>query len=271
MTEPLRIATWNLEHLSANGDEGCISRTAEDFEIIKRSIDLQDFDVVAFQEVKDQTAAEMVFPTTDWNIEMSSRPHQKSTRECMEAPGRLIQHLGTGFAVKKGIEYDRNKDSRTLNLNNPFERWGTDISIRAKTNLRLLNVHLTSGCWGSDQDKDDEKRSKCVNLKKQFDILSKWRDARIESEESFVILGDFNRRLAVPDDWGWNMLNTSNQSLQLLTSAGGSRCHPIYPEFIDHIIVGDLTQSLHVGDSFLEGPRVADHPDHCAVSAEFNL
>ena len=271
VADPLRVAAWNLEHLNADGSEGCVERTAADFERIKQSIQKQDFDVVAFQEVKDRAAAEKVFPPTEWNIEMSTRPQQEPSSECWDVPGRYLQHLGTGFAIRIGIDYERHEDLKALGLDNDFQRWGTDISVKAESSLRLLSVHLASGCWSDAQDQDDARSNTCANLKKQFNVLVEWRDARLQVEESFVILGDFNRRLALPEDWGWTMLNTPDHKLQLLASVGSSNCDSRFPEFIDHIVVGELTQSLYIGDSFLEGPRVADHPDHCAVSAEFEL
>ena len=271
IAEPLRIAAWNLEHLNSDGNEGCIERTEADYEHIKQSIRKQEFDIVAFQEVKDLAAAETVFPPTEWNIEMSSRPQPKPALECWDAPGRFLQHLGTGFAIRKSIEYTRHRDLEELGLDDGFQRWGTDISVKADSSLRLLSVHLISGCWSDTEDQDETKDSECAKLRKQFNTLVKWRDARLDTNESFVILGVFNRRLALPEDWGWEMLHASDHTIELLSSAGDSTCDPRYPDFIDHVVVGDLNQSLYVGDSFLEGPRIADHPDHCAVSAEFDL
>ena len=271
VAEPLRIAAWNFEHLNADGSEGCIDRTDEDYELLRQSVRKQKFDVVAFQEVNDLAAAETVFSPTEWNLEISKRPQREPTRECYDSPGRFLQHIATGFAIRKGIDYKRHTDVKELGLGRNFHRWGTDISIESESNLRLLNVHLASGCWGSREDEDEGRATTCANLRTQFETLVEWRDARIGANDSFVILGDFNRRLAVPQDWGWTMLNTKDRTLELLTTAGGSKCHPRFTEFIDHIIVGDLTGSLLVENSFREGPRVADHPDHCAVFADFEL
>ncbi|MCY3540388.1 MAG: endonuclease [Gammaproteobacteria bacterium] len=269
--EPLRVAAWNLEHLNADGSEGCIDRTEADFTLMKQSILEQEFDVVAFQEVKDLAAAEKVFSPTEWNIEVSKRPHQEPNMECLDALGRFRQHIATGFAIRKGIDYERHDDVKSLGLGHNFHRWGTDISIKSGSNLRLLNVHLVPGCWSNTEDEDEAKKAQCADLRTQLEILVEWRDARLDGNESFAILGDFNRRLALPKDWGWTLLNTKDQKLELLTSAGGSKCHPSFSEFIDHIIVGDLNGSLLVKNSFREGPRIADHPDHCAVSADFEL
>lgn len=269
--DPLRIATWNLEHLNADGSEGCIDRTAADYELMKEFVRKQAFDVVAFQEVKDLAAAETVFPPSEWNLELSKRPQQEPTLECLDAPGRFRQHIATGFAISKGIDYERHKDVKKLGLGHNFHRWGTDISIKSDSNLRLLNVHLVPGCWSNVEDEDVAKETHCANLKTQFEILVEWRDARLDANESFAILGDFNRRLALPKDWGWTMLDTKDQKLELLTSAGGSRCHPLFSEFIDHIVVGDLKGSLLLKNSFREGSRIGEHPDHCAVSADFEL
>ena len=271
VAEPLRIAAWNLEHLNADGSEGCIDRTAADYELLKQSVRKQQFDVVAFQEVKDLAAAEKVFSPTEWNLELSKRPQQEPTLECFDKPGRFRQHIATGFAIRKGIDYERHNDLKKLGLGHDFHRWGTDISIKSDSILRLLNVHLVPGCWSNTEDEDEAKDTECANLRTQFEILVEWRDARLDANESFAIVGDFNRRLALPKDWAWTMLDTKDQNLKLLTSAGGSKCHPLFSEFIDHIVVGDLTGALLVKNSFREGPRIADHPDHCAVFADFEL
>ena len=150
-----------------------------------------------------------------------------------------LGHLGTGFAIRKGISYRRHGDLADLGMGNPFQRWGTDITVRADgRELRLLSVHLASGCWGRKQDGESRRRKTCAILRGQMRSLRAWTDARRAEGAAFVILGDFNRRLALPGDWAWRLLSPPGAPLSLLTRGVASRCNPRYPDFIDHLIAG---------------------------------
>ena len=267
----LRIAAWNLEHLNADGSEGCIERTEADYNLITDSINKLEYDIVALQEVKDETAARRVFSKEEWNIEMSKRPAKPADRECWGAPGRYLQHLGTGFAIRKGIQYLRHDDVEALGLEDDFQRWGTDITIIGDTNLRMISVHLASGCHGASDDTREDKADICTKLRKQIDLIAKWRDERVEQGVPFIILGDFNRRLAVDGDWAWSTLSTDESPMFLVTGDIEPKCDPRYSELIDHIAADAKALELSVEGSALEGPRVDEHPDHCAVSSIFRL
>lgn len=267
----VRIAAWNLEHLNANGDEGCVTRSQEDFDNITSTVDRLQFDVVAFQEVKDEAAARRVFAEDQWEIEMSSRPPMQVERECWGLPGRYLRHLATGFAIRKGISYRRNSDFEDLGLGDDFQRWGTDITLVGDTEVRLLSVHLRSGCWGTTQDIDASRNDTCLTLRKQIEKLAEWRDERFAEKTPFLILGDFNRRLAVTSDWAWSLLSSTENPLHLVTSSIATKCDQRYSELIDHIVADTTMGSLVAPKSTTEGPRVGEHPDHCAVSTLLQL
>lgn len=267
----LTIAAWNLEHLNADGTEGCIERTETDYEIITEHVEEMRFDVVALQEIKDVAAARRVFSDEDWNIELSNRRASEPNRECWGAPGRMLQHLATGFAIRKGVEYVRHEDYSDLSTGNDFQRYGTDITVGSSQSVRLLSVHLASGCWGPPQDKDPERSATCETLNEQFDHLADWISDRHADDENFVILGDFNRRLAMSNDWGWEKLVAANSEIALLTSELEANCDPRYTDLIDHLIVDTATRKLVDKKSIREGRRVAESPDHCSVSARFKL
>ncbi len=267
----LRIAAWNLEHLNANEKEGCLIRTQEDYDIITESIKELEFDIVAIQEVKDVAAARRVFSETNWNVELSKRPPMKARRECWGLPGQYLQHLATGFAIRKGVSYQRNPDFEAIGLDDDFQRWGTDITILEGKKLRLLSVHLRTGCWGPTQDEDESRSATCDTLRSQVRELVRWRDERQEEEMGFAILGDFNRRLDVPDDWAWSTLSAGASPLHLLTGGIKAKCDERYPRLVDHIAVDKAALQLVVEGSTKEGPRVAEHPDHCAVYTTIQL
>ena len=98
-----------------------------------------------------------------------------------------------------------------------------------------------------------------------------WADARRAEGSAFVILGDFNRRLAVRDDWAWRILSPPSAPLVLPTSELTTQCNPRYTELIDHLVLGGGAEALLVPGSVHESPRQGEHPDHCAVSADFRL
>ena len=89
--------------------------------------------------------------------------------------------------------------------------------------LRLLLVHLISGCWGMREDRNQKRRPICDTLRGQIRHLKDWADARQAEAAPIVILGDFKRRLALKGDWSWQLLSPPRASLRLLTSGARAR------------------------------------------------
>ena len=268
----LRIATWNLELLKDTDREGCIPREEADYAAIARQVEALDADIVAFQEVENEAAARRVFSPSKWYVEVSARPVPHSNRTCRERPEALLGHLATGFAIRRGIDYRRETDLSALGSRSPFDRWGTDITVtQGESELRLLSIHLRSGCWGAGEDSASGRASTCRALHEQLRALRDWSDARRAQEAEFVILGDFNRRLAIPGDAGWATLSPPGAPLRLVTTGRISRCDPRFVEFIDHLVLGGRAAQALVPDSFGEAPREGLHPDHCAIAATLDL
>ena len=268
----LRIATWNLEHLDDTDGDGCVGRTQPDYDAMARQVAALDADIVAYQEVENEAAARRVFPASTWDIAMSSRPRMDAPRPCRDRPHATLGHLGTGFALRRGVDWRRNPDLSALGEGRPFQRWGTDITLAADgRDLRLLSVHLRSGCWGKAQDADARRDPTCTLLRRQIARVKAWADARRSEGTAFVILGDFNRRLALPDDWAWRILSPPSAPLRLATAAISTRCDPRYPSLIDHLVAGGGAGHMLVPASVREAPRRGPHPDHCAISAVFEL
>ena len=235
----LRIAAWNLEHLNDTDMEGCVPRVQADYDAIRRRVMELDADIVAFQEVENEAAARRVFPAPGWHVEMSARPAMGPGAACRNRPESRLGHLATGFAVRRGIAYRRGADLAGLANGNPFQRWGTDIAVtEGGRELRLLSGHLKSGCWGAEQDRDGGRDETCAVLRDQVSRLKAWADARRAGGVAFVILGDFNRRLAVPGGWAWRMLSPPSAPLHLPTVGLMAVCDPRFKEFIDHLVVG---------------------------------
>ena len=171
----LRVAAWNLEHLDDSDGDGCVGRKSADYAALARRIQELDADVVAFQEVENAAAAHRVFPASDWHIEMSRRPATGRSRACWGKPEAGLGHLATGFAIRGGLESRRNSDLKALGGAAAFQRWGTEITIAAGSReLRLLSVHLRTGCWGAKQDGENRARKACATLRGQMDRLKSW-------------------------------------------------------------------------------------------------
>ena len=268
----LRVAAWNLEHLDDANGAGCVGREDGDYTVLGERIDALGADVVAFQEVENAAAAKRVFDPERWSVEVSSRPPTGYGRTCYDRPRQRLGHLATGIAVREGIEYRRNDDFSALAGGNPYLRWGTDITlVRDGQELRVLSVHLKSGCWGADQDDDASREDTCATLREQMETLSDWIAERREAGEAFVIAGDFNRRLTVPGDWAWALLREHAPTLSLSTVGRISRCDERFLEYIDHLAFDTGTGLSMALGSFEEAERRVPHPDHCAVSARFNV
>ena len=149
----LRVAAWNLEHLNDTDGQGCVPRESADYDAIAQQVVALRADVVAFQEVENETAARRIFPSGSWHVAMSSRPAMNPGRACWDRPAVRLGHLATGFAIRHGIAWRRNEDLTALGAGDGFQRWGTDITVTVNgRDLRLLSVHLRTGCWGAKQD-----------------------------------------------------------------------------------------------------------------------
>ena len=266
----LRIATWNLEHLNDTDAAGCVPREQADYDAIADRIREIGPDVVAFQEVENAAAALRVFPASHWHVEVSTRPEPAGdARECWGLPGQYLEHQATGFAIRKQIVYQRNADLYSLGDLAATLRWGTDITVTfGDRQLRLLSVHLKSGCWSAEQDSDPSRTETCATLSDQILELRAWADLQEAEGIAFGILGDFNRRFAVSDDRAWRALSPESSPLELLTADLEFQCDPRFDEFIDHIVLDADAAALLVPESTREWPRHGDHPDHCAVSAD---
>ena len=275
----LRIAAWNLEHLDDANGEGCVGREDADYSALATRIEELDADIIAFQEVENAAAAHRVFPASDWHVEISGRPPMQRSRACWGKPEARLGHLATGFAIRREVAYRRNEDLKALGGGQAFQRWGADITVTAApgsgsgagSELRLLSVHLKTGCWGRKQDRDNGSRKTCATLRAQIERLEAWADARRAEDTPFVVLGDFNRRLALSDDWAWAVLSPPSTPLVLPSAGVPFRCDPRYPAFIDHLVAGGGGEVMLVDGSFREWPRQRPHPDHCAVSAVFRM
>ncbi len=265
----LKIASWNLEHLAESDGLGCRARNEADYAALRGYADQLDADVIAFEEVENAAAAARVFLPDRYQIVMSNRPssgrHGFCGRDATDGP--TIRDQKVGFAIRKGIAFKRNPDLSELATGNPDLRWGVDITLGGSKPLRLLALHLKSGCSAGDEKKP------CPVLFDQVPVLQKWIEARRAEGIPFALLGDWNRRLAMPEDAVWKRLN---ESTTLLDSAEekGTVCVKRFSDFIDHIVLDPKAAARRVPGSFSEftyGVAEDQHPsDHCPITLKID-
>ena len=176
--------------------------------------------------------------------------------------------MATGLAIHRGVAYRRNDGLKSPGEGDPSQGWARDIRVTGGgRDLRLLPVHLKTECWGAGEDRDDRREEVCAVLHSQMMHLKDWAGARRAEGTAFVVLGGFNRRLAVPGDWAWGLLSSPSAPLHLATSSLITRCDPRFTELIGHLVLGERSQAMLVANSIRELPRHGTHPDHYSVPA----
>jgi endonuclease/exonuclease/phosphatase family metal-dependent hydrolase len=274
----LKIAAWNIEHLAAADGEGCKPRTDADYAVLAAYAEALDADVIALQEVQSEAAARRVFPANEYDIVMNGQPYPPDQGTCGQnaAQKRLPQR--TGFAIRRGVGYTVNPSLQALDTSDiPGQpvRWGADVTIAGPVPVRLLSVHLKSGCSSGNDAADDD----CPILMRQVPVIESWIAARETNGEAFAVLGDFNRRLGPQDAQVWSVWQAARKPgaglrLAALDMAGGPhapRCDGgRYKEFIDHIVLSQGAFAVTDPSSFSElvyAERGEAMPsDHCPVS-----
>ena len=200
----IRIASWNLNllHWRTGGAlwRGAIARGEGDYDTLARYARDLNADIIAFQEVNGPRAAARVFPVRDYDLHLSGRHDSR------------FDDIHNGFAVRKG-RFDRvvKRDYPTLGIGagSRYElRWGVDLTVfRNGRILRLLNVHLKSGCFVKSLENPVSRH--CRKLARQVAPLESWIDTSWREGVPFVVLGDFNRAMDRygPKDHLWRAID----------------------------------------------------------------
>lgn len=261
----LKIATWNLNWLTARpaGDPilppDVQLRVPGDFGLIRRYALFLDADVVAIEEVDGPAVAARIFPPDRYAIHMTA--------------DHVVQRVG--FAIRRGIPFTANPDLTALDPDPaaPFPlRSGADVTLHlAGGPLRLLAVHLKTGCW--EKSLRSHLRA-CALLNAQLPVLQDWMAARRRERMPFVVLGDFNRRMAAGDPF----LAALERAAPVIvpTSTQSDPCWNERSAFIDHIVIGGPAESWLVPNSlavlaYRETPAWKERlSDHCPVSVKLD-
>jgi len=261
----LRIASWNLEFLAEKNGAGCEPRNAKDYEAMKQIADSLGADVIAFQEAENLAAAARVFDPAKYNIVMERRPGETTGTCGGRHPDQPFIRQAVGFAVRRGIAFDRNPDVTSLMIGNPQLRSGIDITLRPKgfAAIRLLGVHLKSGCASGNEN------SACPTLMQQIPVVEAWIDDAAKGRVRFAVLGDWNRQLAKPGDQVWAAIDDGeprNADLRLADENISPRCDPRFKAFIDHVVLDRRAAKSFAGFSETTyGQNEKHYSDHCPV------
>ncbi len=259
----LRLATWNIAFLDLPGRSSVSARTEDDYARLKAYGEQLEADVVVVQEVAGRNSVHMVFPRPDWSVECEDR--ESSQNVC------VATRVGVGWRVDVGEDYEE------LAVGNPRLRRGLDFTIsrRGYEPLRVLGLHMKSGCFTGDRG------DSCVTFFNQLIALERWIDARAREQVPFAVLGDFNRQLTAQDR-AWLELDDAVPSRADLTrSIPQGETTPCWPEryreFIDHVVL-DVGAAEWLVDSGQQPYTETGHDtwalrlsDHCPVWADLDV
>ncbi|WP_066793603.1 endonuclease/exonuclease/phosphatase family protein [Sphingomonas soli] len=263
----LKVASWNLEFLAEKDGAGCKPRTGADYAAMRAIADGLDADVIAFQEAESIAAAARVFDPERYTIVMEKRPGVVSGTCGGNNASQMFIRQAVGFAIRKDLKFDRHADVTDLQLGNPNLRSAVDITVRPANGqpLRLLSIHLKSGCFAGSQG------PACESFLPQVPVLERWIDTAAAGPTRFIVLGDWNRRLAGPNDPVWAELDDgdpANADLMLADQGIRPKCDPRYQDFIDHIVL-DRRATLDF-NAFAETPyaTATRYSDHCPIAVQ---
>lgn len=267
--DQLRIASWNLEFLAEHNGEGCHPRSDADYAEMRKIADGLRADVIAFEEAENEAAAARVFDPAKYVIVMEQRAGKPGGSCGSDAPGQTFIRQAVGFAISKDLAFTRAPDVTDLEVGNPNLRSGVDITLHPNGGepLRLLAVHLKSGCFSGTTG------SACPQLLKQIPVVEHWIEAAAVGPTRFAVLGDWNRRLALPGDTFWTTIDTGNPpdaELKLADAGTKPTCDPRYDAFIDHVVLDKRAgQELK---HFQETTFAPGHypSDHCPISVDLS-
>ncbi len=258
----LKVATWNMEWLTARPAGGpdlpddAAPKRDDDIRTLARYAARLDAAVVALQEVDTPALVARIFPPDRYQVLITADP--------------VVQKVA--LVVRRGIAVIRHPDLVALDVAAPGRRRlrsGLDVTLTLDGRpLRLLAVHLKSGCW--DGPLQGSTRDACVDLTRQLPVLQAWIGARRGEGVPFLVLGDFNRRLKSGD-----ALLAGLDAAAPLAVATAGHASPCWggEDFIDQILAGGPARqwlrpsSLRVLVYRETDPALKERlSDHCPVS-----
>jgi endonuclease/exonuclease/phosphatase family metal-dependent hydrolase len=289
----VKLATWNMNNLHNVVGEplrpGAPTRSEADYELLRKYRDRLNADVIALQEVNGPRAAGLVFPPDQYDLYFSARYIEDlvTGKAAHSDPEQRSDRIYTGFAVRRGVfDAVSKRDVPSLGVIHGADgrpvRWGTEILVEKDGQLlRLLSVHLKSGCHGASLD--SPTTPDCVTLAAQRPPLEAWIDGAARQLVPFVILGDFNRRIDRfgQDDHLWREIDDGDPpglDLWRLPLNREAECNAAFPQPIDFLVLDDRAWEMAEKASFQEitydtedQDLVRGTPsDHCPISVRLS-
>lgn len=269
VTSQLTVATWNMEHFTTENAQGCRLRSPQEFAALISYAKRVNADVYAIQEAASEEALRAIFPVSAWNIYFSGRADSDSY-ECREN-GRQSTQQKVAVVTRKSLTVAGVEQFAALGLTEHGLRYGVEVDVATDAGpLSILAVHLKSGCFVQDYRQKDSRA--CNILSRQVPQLQRWIKQHEQEGRPYLILGDFNHRLAEPGNYFASQIkaSVSPESQLTLATAGSVGCHPKYPAPIDHIWAGGfdtpgIQQHITVW-AYQDMAVDAMLSDHCAVS-----
>lgn len=265
------VATWNIAWfgdgvsdavLVGNQRGGRFLRDEADFERLREVVTrLADHgvEVVGLQEVENAAAVRRIFPSTDWELFLSTR----DTDPEWSQRTAIVVRRGAGWRVQRRPDViEWSPQGR--------DRHGVDLTLtRGEERVRILTVHFQSGC--NNEPLHSGKRQ-CGFLRMQLAVLKGWLFERLEEEVPTVVAGDWNRVLSRPGDEAAEGLPGSPLILPPVGSSPGC-WDGFFDHYVDHIVAfapGGREVSPEAFEEMRYGaPRSARDrlSDHCPLVA----
>ncbi|WP_051326795.1 endonuclease/exonuclease/phosphatase family protein [Aliagarivorans taiwanensis] len=266
------IGTWNIEFLDQDSSRWISARSDKDYQALANTFSKTNIDILAVQEVANAASLQRVVGD-GYTFEMSDRVSKTANQAKAE---KWRQH--TGFAIRSDLKYTRypDLDFESTGLRNMRNAVDIGIVQTDGTELRLLAVHLKSGCFSNQSN----AQRACDTLSLQVPLLDAWIKQREAAGDAYILLGDFNRRLKRSGDAIFGQLQAASPAQLLFpsnqtTSKCLTRGNKLYSEYIDHILVSEAAATRKVPQSFKQTTfALADIPlrklsDHCPIHIEY--
>ncbi|KJG39836.1 endonuclease [Photobacterium angustum] len=280
--------TWNLQWLSEQQQK--VKRNEQDYTTLKQIFLIYEPDILAFQEVDSAASLQRIVPNDQYQIFMSSRI--KNKEDIFNGVNQF-----TGFAVKNHLTVKEHPDITTLSSpalalgKKPYYqqklRYGSAITVSLNQHdIIVVNVHLKSGCFTPKQLKNNRKKS-CRTLNFQRTLLQQWIKQQQINKQPFILVGDFNHRIAFKTtNYATKFFFSNNKQgpLKWLTNNVKGNCltkkiknkkvyYRHYKELIDHGFSSEHFNITSVQQLPYSKEQVSTYQlsDHCPIIFDFSF
>lgn len=262
-TRTVTIGTFNIEWLGDGIEPEQKPRAEEDYAAIAQLITLSGVDILAVQEIENDSAMQRLLRyLPGWRGLLSHGGHRQNVG---------VLHRSTMQCIPVGDYYP-------LAVNPERNRPGFVVECRAGNfDWLMMVVHLKSS---SRYDSTEELRRTAIAQRRlQAEILAAWVDSLLQygRERDILIVGDFNdfpKRSRVP-----TLTALERDTAVVFLTEGMTSCLDHRRKAIDHIVA--TTNAAHRWVA--ERRRMLDHramlpdraanriSDHCLVVGEFEI